>query len=106
MAGVNISQVSYQYTYETFIQQLRGINAINGGLMDGLSSGIISKSMFENNYRFYVFDLSRVSKDDKNPKSINIIGTNNTSVAMDLYVFVEYKKSLNINVETGEVNSN
>lgn len=105
IAGVNVLQQNIQYTYEAFVEQLMGVNAINGGLSDGLSSGLISKTMFENNYRYYVVDLSRKSKDDISPKSINLIGTNNSLITIDLYIFVEFTRSLRIDVSTGEVNS-
>lgn len=103
IAGVNVLQQNIQYTYEAFVGQLMGVNAINGGLSDGLSSGLITKSMFENNFRYYVVDLSRKQKDDISPKSINLIGTNNSLITIDLYIFVEFSRSLRIDVSSGEI---
>lgn len=103
VAGINVLQQNIQYTFEEFIQQVVGCNAINGGLSDGLSSGLINKSMFENNYRYYVVDLSRKSTDDIASKSINIVGLNNSNVAIDLYIFITYQRQIKINVGTGEI---
>ena len=47
------------YGYEQFVLEVRGSNAINGGIPLGLSSGLLSQNDWENGYRFVYIDLYR-----------------------------------------------
>ena len=60
--------------------ELSRVNAINGGETVGITSGLITADMWSNAYRYYVADVSRREKsEDIVPKSITLIGTNNTT---------------------------
>ena len=103
IAGVNQFLQNEQYDFEQFVNELSSQNAINGGLVDGLVSGLISEFDYGMNYRYYVCDVSRrLSAEDKVPKSVQIMGTNASSVAITLFVFIEFAKQITIDLMTGE----
>ena len=103
VSGTNIYQSSYQYGYESFLQEVRGCNSINGGIPLGLSSGLIDQISWENGYRTYFVDLSRrVSQaNDDVSRSIQVVFTNSSPVAMDYYYIVAYERELQISTSTG-----
>jgi len=102
ISGQNAIYNTERYTYEQFTQQLYGINAVNGGLTSGVNSGLINQLDFETQYNYYAVNVSRcLPIEEAVPKSVNIIGQNLTSVAIDLYVFVNYKTSVSIDILTG-----
>ena len=103
LAGVNIYQNNELYDWENFIAELNSINSVNGNLVTGLSSGLITEYDYSNLYRYYVTDLSRrVAAEDYVPKSLQIMGTNLNQNAVDLYCFVEVEKTLVLNTSSGE----
>ena len=51
VSGKNIFNQNLLYTYETFQQEVSR-TGLNGGLTDGLASGLISQRMFENGYAY------------------------------------------------------
>lgn len=102
LAGVNIFQQNIQYDWELFVNELKGVNALNGGLVNGLTSGLITEYDFSMMYRYYVVDVSRrLAAEDLVPKSIQILGKNLTRLTMDYYIFVEVEKSITIDLQTG-----
>jgi len=102
ISGQNAIYNTERFTYEQFTQQLYGMGSVNGGLTNGVNSGLIDQLAFENNYNYYAINVSRMLPIEESvPKSVNIIGTNLTSLAIDMYVFVNYKTSVTIDVLTG-----
>ena len=104
VSGQNmISPNSSKYGWEHFINHLHGCRSINHGLMDGLSSGLISREDFDMGQRFYYVDCSRSLALEKSvPKSIQIIGQNNSQREITLLCFVEYMpQELKINILNG-----
>lgn len=102
ISGQNAIYNTERYTYEQFTQQLYGLNAVNGGLTDGVNSGLINQLDFETMYNYYAVNVSRcLPIEEAVPKSVNIIGQNLSSLAVDLYVFVNYKTSVSIDILTG-----
>jgi len=102
ISGQNAIYNSERYTYEHFINQLYGQNSVNGNQMDGINSGLISQSDFENCYCYYYVNVERCLPIEKNvTKSVNIIGTSVSAKNIDLYVFCEYNCSINLNVLLG-----
>ncbi len=81
------------------------LKAINGGLVDGLTSGLVDMNAWENIYKYYTVNLARRLKDDVLGKSISVLGNNNNKLAMDLHCFIEVEKTLIIDVETGVVDA-
>lgn len=104
VAGVNIFTQNELYDFEAFKNELASINAINGGLVDGLTSGLISLSRFQGNFRYYVADLSRrLPAEDKVPKAIQILGTvqSGTIANVSLICFIEFEKEITVDLMTG-----
>ena len=102
IAGQNMIYNQQRYTYEAFNNQLYGAFAVNGGQTDGLASGLIDQLAFETSQCFYYVNCARMLPVEESiPKSVSIIGQNTSSYALDLFVFVEYKCGISIDVLTG-----
>jgi len=102
VSGQNIIYNTQQRAYEQFQNQFYGTNAVNGGMTDGLTSGLINRLGFDMIYGSYYVDVSRMLPVEESvPKSIQIIGTNQSSKAIDMYVFVEYGVDVSIDALTG-----
>jgi hypothetical protein len=102
LAGVNIYTSNTLYDFEAFRNELARINGINGGVVDGLTSGLIGQEQFAVNARYYVTDLSRrIKAEDAVPKSIQVSGTNTSNVAITVMVFLELEKSCDIALDSG-----
>ena len=106
VSGKNMFDHPVNYDFEMFANEVAK-SGINGASTTGLCSGLITKKMFDNGYRYYVCDLSRrLQSADSIPLSVQISGTNNTSATIDLYTFVTYQKSLQVEVASGVVVQN
>jgi hypothetical protein len=107
LSGKNLFNSQLQFDFDTFIQQISASNQLNGGLTTGLSSGLISKSDFQNLYRYYYANCSRSMPSENGvSKSIQIQGTilgGNLTTTVDLMVFVEYEKSITVDLRTGAI---
>ena len=102
VSGQNAIYNTERYSFEQFNNQLYGQNAVNGGMTDGLTSGLFNSLGFEMEYCYYYVNVSRMLPVEESvPKSVQIIGTNNTGKAMDLYCFVEYGVDVSIDILTG-----
>lgn len=104
LAGENVFNIPQDYTYSQFLDEFQHINAINGSIDNGINSGLIGLSQWNDGYRFYVCDLSRRLKyEDEIPKSVQVLGVNNTSISMNYVCFILYEKHLKIKTSTGEI---
>jgi len=102
ISGQNAIYNMQKYTFEEWNNQLYGQNAVNGGLTDGLTSGLINFNDFGNLYCYYYVNVERMLPVEQSvPKSVQLLGTNYSSQPMDYYVFVEYGIGVNIDVLTG-----
>ena len=102
VAGQNMIYNTERYSYEQFMNQQYGHLAVNGGLTDGLTSGLIDQIGWETSKCYWYVDCSRMLPvEEQVPKSVNIIGNNLSAKALDLIVFVEYKCGLSIDVLSG-----
>lgn len=102
VSGQNAIYNTQRYTFEEWNNQLYGQNAVNGGLTDGLTSGLISFSDFQNSYCYYYVNVERMLPVEQSvPKSIQLIGQNASAVDLDFIVFVEFGVSVSIDVLTG-----
>jgi hypothetical protein len=102
ISGQNAIYNTQRYTYEAFLNQLNGQNAINGNQVDGLGSSLISQLDFENCYNHYYVNVERCLPIEKGvSKSVSIVAQNVSLFAIDLYVFVEYGVSVSVNVLLG-----
>ena len=102
VSGQNAIYNTQRYAFEEFNNQLYGQNAVNGGLTDGLTSSLINSLGFEMEYCYYYVNVSRMLPVEESvPKSIQIIGTNNTGKPLDLWCFIEYGVDVSIDILTG-----
>ena len=86
-----------------FLEQLKGTGAVNGGVVDGVTSGQIDQLAFENIYAYHVVDTSRMLEVEKAvPKSVQLLAQiQASSLAVDLYTFICYKNDFAVDVLTG-----
>ena len=103
VSGTAIFQSDFTYDYQQWLEELSRANAVNGGQSIGLTSGLLSQKEFQFGYRYLVADLSRRLPQDDIARSIEIRGTNNTNVAIDLLVIVEYQRKLTYDISSGGI---
>lgn len=103
VSGTNIFQDNFQYDYQQFLTELASMNALNGGASTGLTSGLISQQDFQFGYRYLVADLSRRLPNDDISRSISVLGTNNSAVAIDLLVIIQYRRKLTFSLDSGAI---
>ena len=102
VSGQNAIYNVEKYNFEQFNNQLYGQNAVNGGLTDGITSGLIDRQKFDMNYSYYYVNVERMLPVEMSvPKSIQILGQNLSSKALDLYCFIEYGVEVSIDALTG-----
>jgi hypothetical protein len=102
VSGQNMIYNTQRYSYEQFMNQLSGCCAVNAGLTDGLTSGFISQLGFDTEYCYHWVNCSRMLPvEEPVPKSVSIIGQNQSALAVDLYVFIEYGVEVSIDVLSG-----
>lgn len=102
ISGQNAIYNMQRYTFEEWNNQLYGQNAVNGGLTDGLTSGLIGFDDFQQSYSYYYVNVERMLPVEQSvPKSVQILGTNYSTMNIDLWVFVEYGIEVRIDVLTG-----
>jgi hypothetical protein len=102
ISGQNAIYNTERYSYEQWMNQTYGVNAVNGGMTDGLSSGLVSQKDFETCYSYYYVNCGRMLPvEEAVPKSVNIIGQNQSAYSVDLYIFVEYGVEIDIDILTG-----
>ena len=102
ISGQNAIYNTQRYSFEEFNNQLYGQNSVNGGLTDGLASGLINYNDFQNSYCYHYVNVERMLPVEQSvPKSVQIIGTNYSTQTVNLWVFVEYGVEINIDLYTG-----
>jgi len=102
ISGQNAIYNTQRYNWEEFVNQLYGENAVNGGLTDGLTSGLIDFMAFQNSACYYYVNVERMLPVEKSvPKSVQITGLNNTPNTINLWVFIEYETEVRVDLYTG-----
>jgi hypothetical protein len=103
VSGVALYQSNYQYKFEHWLQEVRGSNALNGGLSLAMSSGLLSQTDYENGYGFIYVDLSRKTgqASDDISRSIQVQLTNTSSCYVDYVWFIIYEREITISTSTG-----
>jgi len=102
VSGQNAIYNTQRYSFEEFNNQLYGANAVNGGMTDGLNSGLFNQLGFEMEYCYHYVNVSRcLPVEESVPKSVQIIGTNTSLQTINLWCFVEYGVSVSIDILTG-----
>jgi hypothetical protein len=106
IGGKNVFDNPQTFSFENYSTQVRPALAINGGSLNsmGLSSGAISKKMWENGYGYIYVDLSRNASEalDNASRSIQVVFKNDSNQVVDFTVIVGYERNFNINVSTGQ----
>ena len=68
------------------------------------TSGLIDQRQWASKYLFYYVDVNRGSILETDvPKSIQIQGTNNSLKKIDLFCFVEFEQSFNLDCSSGAI---
>lgn len=102
ISGVNLFLNNEDYDFEAFTHQLQSANQLNGNLTTGLTSGLIGRNEFSHLYRYYYGNCSRsLPSEEGVSKSVQIVGKNSSQLNIDLMVFVEFKRSMTIDISTG-----
>lgn len=107
VGGANIFHNNEVYNWENFTHELAEIDALNGGMADGLTCGQISFKDFQGDKRYYVANLARrLPAEDGVAKSVSISGDVRCPAAygdVQLMCFIAYRKSMTIDVSTGQL---
>jgi hypothetical protein len=102
VSGQNAIYNMERYNFEQFNNQLYGQNAVNGGLTDGITSGLIDRQKFDMEYCYYYVNVERMLPVEHSvPKSIQLLGQNTSSLRVDYYCFIEYGNEISIDILTG-----
>jgi len=102
VSGQNTLYNTSKYSYELYNNQLYGANAVNGGLTDGLTSGLFDQLGFEMEYCYHYVDVSRMLPIEQSvPKSVQIVGQNTSAFPLTYFCFIEYGMSISIDVVSG-----
>lgn len=104
--GQNIWSQTKKYTYESYVETMSHL-ALDGRQFRsfGISSGLISKSDWENCYTYYYVDLNRAkfSEDDNIGKSVNVTLTNGSGLKTNYTCILTYQRELELDVSTGKL---
>jgi hypothetical protein len=102
VSGQNAIYNTIRYGFETYLNQVAGINSVNAGLTDGLSSSLINQQGWEMEYCYHYVDVSRMLPVEQQvPKSVQIIGQNTSVRSLDLFCFLAYGCELQFDVVSG-----
>uniref|UniRef100_A0A6C0H1A8 Uncharacterized protein n=1 Tax=viral metagenome TaxID=1070528 RepID=A0A6C0H1A8_9ZZZZ len=114
VANKPLFQYPIQYDYEHWI--MNGVQeGANSGLVDEMTSGLLTQQLWEQNHRYYVFDLQRrLKSDDGMSRSVQISCTNgsptspdgsNPGFGMKVIAILFYEKNWDINTATCAIQS-
>lgn len=102
VSGQNVIYNTERYSFEQFINQTYGVNAINAGITEGLNSSLINQQGWEMEYCYHYVDVSRMLPVEQQvPKSVQIIGQNTSPQILDLFCFLSYGCELSFDVVSG-----
>jgi hypothetical protein len=102
ISGKNLFNDNIQYDYQEFLHQFVSSNQLNGSLTTGYASGLIGEAEWSDLYRYYYADCSRgLPQEAGVSRSIQISGTNQSPVAINLMIFASFTRSITIDVRSG-----
>ena len=103
VAGQNVFNSNRDYSFEHYSENKES-GSMNGNLIRGVTSGLISYKKFKNNYGVIVVPLNRRLKEsNKVPLSLSITGQLKSNMPCDLHCFIEYSKEIKISPESGAI---
>jgi hypothetical protein len=103
VGGKNQLQTALSYNYDNFISQVNNAEQLVSAQDYGLSNGLFSQQWWEWSKYYYVNCERSQSGDKLAPRNINVSFTNNSNVAMDVLIFVQYADEITLDVATGLV---
>ena len=100
----SLFQNDMSYTWEQYIECLKGFRSLNGNEEMGLSSCIpeLSKEAWENQ-RLYIFPFNDVNLEGSS--SVNLRAYNPSTDAVDVLIWIIQKKEVVVNTMTGQFES-
>jgi hypothetical protein len=105
LSGVNLFLDNEQYDFQQFQQELKSSLQLNGNLTNGLTSGLINEKDFGSLYRYYYGNCKRILPAEAEvSRSVQIrgkISNANSNQQYILFVFVEFKRKITIDLQTG-----
>ena len=103
VSGQNAIYNTQQHaSIEQFNHHLKGVNAINGNLTEGVGSGLINSFGFDNVYCYYNVNLERMLPvEEQVPKSVIVQGLNASGKSCDYFCFITYSTSIKISILEG-----
>jgi len=102
ISGQNAIYNTEQRAFEHFNDWVKGCNSVNGDLTDGLTSGLLGFDSFLREQCFYYTPVGRqLPVEEQVPKSVQIVGQNQSNFALDLFVFIEYGVAVDVDALTG-----
>lgn len=98
----NLFPNDIQYSYDHYIQNLNGQTGVSANQISGLVSSRINMLDFQNNYSYFVVDLSRrLPEQDLISSSIKIRGKISSNKDIEFHCFIEVEKIIEIDCLTG-----
>lgn len=105
VGGKALFDRALNYNFEIFTNEVLRASK-HGAACDGENTGLVNYYNWESAYNWYVFDLSRYPHSMDNVKrSLEIRGTNNSGIALDLYAFWEYGRAITIDIAKGNISA-
>jgi hypothetical protein len=106
VANKPLFQYPIQYDYEHWIMNAVQEGA-NAGLVDEMTSSLLTAQLWEQNHRYYNFDLARrLGSDDGMSRSVQISCTNpSSSFGMKVIAILFYEKKWEMNTATCQIQS-
>lgn len=102
LSGKNVFQQNLQYDSSVFRDEVVSANTSDDNFAG--KAGLIGRQDWDALYRYYVVDLSRrLASEDAIPKSVTITGTNAGAKAVDLLCFISFRRSIQIDLSTGNL---
>lgn len=103
VGGKNQLATTLSYGYDTFLSQINNAEQLVTASDFGLSNGLFSQQWWESSKYYYVDCERSFSVDKLIPKNINVSFTNNSNVALDVLIFVQYSDEFTVDVSTGAI---
>jgi len=102
LSGSNLKKEAYEFKYEDYLNEMNGSYSVNSNLHTGVSASLISLADYNSNYGYIVVNLNRkYDHEEMVPMSLQIKGTNASTMNLDLLCYIEYSKDLTIDLATG-----
>jgi hypothetical protein len=102
ISGMNVYSTTKKFKFENYLDELDCSYGVEGGLENGVSTGVFGLHEYENNHNYFVVDLSRkLPFDEKEAVSVEISGDNKGKRHLDLICYLEYEKDITLDIFSG-----